>query len=207
MPKIDLKALTPDTTVPATAVLFGADTQTAATPSVYPIANIVAQAAAGVGASTLDVTKSYVANDIVFQSGHIYRANGAVPAGAFDATKWTEIGAATTATLLTETSYTVAPAGGFLSINCAKGNVIEVNLTANVSNIIFSGVPAAGTAVGLTIAVKIHGSFTINWGSKVHWAKAKAPTLTTTGGKVDIFTLVTWDGGTTWYGVVAGQEM
>jgi hypothetical protein len=34
---VDLKTLTPDTTVPSTAVLFGADSQAATDPSVYPL--------------------------------------------------------------------------------------------------------------------------------------------------------------------------
>ena len=37
---IDLKTLTPDLTIPPTAVFFGADSQTAATPSVYPLSNL-----------------------------------------------------------------------------------------------------------------------------------------------------------------------
>jgi len=40
MAAIDLKTLAPDTTFPVGAVLFGADSQSAASPSVYPIASI-----------------------------------------------------------------------------------------------------------------------------------------------------------------------
>jgi hypothetical protein len=37
---VDLKTLTPDTTVPSTAVLFGADSQAATDPSVYPLSAV-----------------------------------------------------------------------------------------------------------------------------------------------------------------------
>lgn len=37
---VDLKTLTPDTTLPQTGFLFGADSQSAASPSVYPVANV-----------------------------------------------------------------------------------------------------------------------------------------------------------------------
>lgn len=37
---VDLKTLTPDTTLPQTGFLFGADSQSAANPSVYPVANV-----------------------------------------------------------------------------------------------------------------------------------------------------------------------
>ena len=40
MAAIDLKTLAPDTTFPVGAVLFGADSQTAASPSVYPLSSI-----------------------------------------------------------------------------------------------------------------------------------------------------------------------
>jgi len=39
MPNIDLKTLTPDTTLPSGAVIFGADSQAATSPSVYPVSN------------------------------------------------------------------------------------------------------------------------------------------------------------------------
>lgn len=38
---VDLKSLTPDTTLPITGFLFGADSQTAAAPSVYPAVNVI----------------------------------------------------------------------------------------------------------------------------------------------------------------------
>ena len=37
---VDLKTLTPDTTLPQDGVLFGADSQAAASPSVYPVSNV-----------------------------------------------------------------------------------------------------------------------------------------------------------------------
>jgi hypothetical protein len=41
MADIDLKTETPDTTLPTTGFLFGADSQAAASPSVYPVANAI----------------------------------------------------------------------------------------------------------------------------------------------------------------------
>jgi hypothetical protein len=46
----------------------------------------------------------------------------------------------------------------------------------------------------------------VTWGASVKWAGGTAPTLTSTNTKVDIFTFVTWDAGTTWYGFVSGQN-
>jgi hypothetical protein len=50
------------------------------------------------------------------------------------------------------------------------------------------------------------GSKTVAWPNSIKWPGASAPTLTTTGGKYDIITLMTNDGGTIWFGFVAGQN-
>lgn len=44
------------------------------------------------------------------------------------------------------------------------------------------------------------GSFTITWPASVKWSGGSAPVLTTTTAKMDIITLMTRDGGTTFYG-------
>jgi hypothetical protein len=46
----------------------------------------------------------------------------------------------------------------------------------------------------------------VTWGSAVKWPSGTAPTLTSTNTKVDTFVLTTYDGGTTWYAFVAGQN-
>jgi hypothetical protein len=49
------------------------------------------------------------------------------------------------------------------------------------------------------------GSPAIAWPAGVAWSAATAPTLSTAG--KDIFTFMTTDGGATWYGFTAAQEM
>jgi hypothetical protein len=46
----------------------------------------------------------------------------------------------------------------------------------------------------------------VTWGAAIKWSGGTAPTLTSTNAKVDIFVLTTWDGGTTWYAMVGGQN-
>jgi hypothetical protein len=94
-----------------------------------------------------------------------------------------------------------------LTLNCALGNVFAVSLNANITTLTFSNVPASGTAYGMTLSFTADGTArTITWGSAVKWPGGTAPTLTSTLNKVDTFTLVTWDGGTTWYAYTAGQN-
>jgi len=58
----------------------------------------------------------------------------------------------------------------------------------------------------MTLIITQGGTRTITWPGAVKWPGGVAPTLTATAAKVDILTLVTDDGGTNWYGLVAGQN-
>lgn len=98
---------------------------------------------------------------------------------------------------------------GTLTLNCANGNVFAVSMNANVTTLAFSNVPSSGEAYSLTLALTADGTQrTFAWGSSIKWASGGTPTLTyTPSGKVDIFVLTTWDGGTTWYAFTAGQNL
>jgi hypothetical protein len=92
------------------------------------------------------------------------------------------------------------------TISCAAGNSYAVTMTANITSITFSNVPAAGNVFTLTMFLTQDGtgSRTVTWPGAVKWPGGAAPTLTTTINKTDIIQLVTHDGGTTWYGSAVG---
>lgn len=115
---------------------------------------------------------------------------------------------AITATGFKETRTTPSISSGTLTLDCTAGNVFAVSLNANITTLTFTNVPASGTAFGLTLALTADGTArTVTWGAAVKWPGGTAPTLTSTNGKVDVFVLTTWDGGTTWYAVVGGQNL
>jgi hypothetical protein len=112
-----------------------------------------------------------------------------------------------TITGLNEVKTAPTISSGVLALNCALGNVFAVSLNAAITSITFSNIPASGTAYGLTLAFTADGtSRSVTWGSAIKWGSGTAPTLTSTSGKVDIFVLTTWDGGTTWYAMAGGQN-
>jgi len=112
-----------------------------------------------------------------------------------------------TITGLNEVKTAPAIASGVLALNCASGNVFAVSLNAAITSITFSNIPTTGTAYGLTLALSMNGTaYAITWPAAVKWPSGTAPTLTSTNAKVDIFVLTTWDGGTTWYAMVGGQN-
>lgn len=113
-----------------------------------------------------------------------------------------------TITGLNETKTAPTIASGVLALNCASGNVFHVSLNAAITSITFSNIPTTGTAYGLTLAFTADGTArAVTWPAAVKWASGgTAPTLTSTNNKVDIFCLTTWDGGTTWFAMVGGQN-
>jgi hypothetical protein len=177
----------------------------------------VSQAPASGGVSTFSAgttgfTPSTATTGAVTLAGTLAVANGGT--GVTTSTGSGSVVLSTSPTITTgtytglrETKTAPAISAGALTLNCSSGNVFAVSLNANITSITFSNVPTTGTAYALTLSFTADGTArTVTWGASVKWPGGTAPTLTSTSGKVDTFVLTTWDGGTTWYGFVAGQN-
>ncbi len=97
--------------------------------------------------------------------------------------------------------------GTSVTINLNNSNNFVHDLTGNTTYT-FSNPAASGDFVAFTLKI-IQGSTarTITWPSSVDWVGGTAPTLSTANDAVDVFVFFTHDGGTTYYGFVAGQDM
>ena len=89
-------------------------------------------------------------------------------------------------------------------VDCTLGNVQTKSISGSVT-LTFSNPAVSGKAGSFTLIVTLSGSPAIAWPASVKWSGGTAPTLTTAG--IDIFSFVTIDGGTNWFGFVAGQGM
>lgn len=106
----------------------------------------------------------------------------------------------------TETRTAPAIGGAALAIDCDNGTCFKVALNANCT-VTLSHPPAAGKMFALVIIFTADGTIrTITWPAAVVWAGGVAPTMTGTNNKRDIISLLTEDGGTTWFGSVVGQN-
>ena len=105
-----------------------------------------------------------------------------------------------------ETKTTPTISSGVLTLDLSTGNVFEVSLSSSITNLTISNAPVSGTNYGFTLKLNIAGSYTITWPVGIKWAYGQAPTLTSTNGKVDTLVFYTVDGGTTYYGFIAGQN-
>ncbi len=105
-----------------------------------------------------------------------------------------------------ETYSDAGNSGAAITLNLANGNVQKLTLTAAPCTITLTN-PASGAMRSLTLLVfqDATGARTITWPASVKWGNAGAPTLTTTASKMDMISLFTVDGGTTWYGALGAK--
>ena len=93
-----------------------------------------------------------------------------------------------------ETSPSPQISSGTLTLDLETGNVFEVILSQNVTSLIVAHPPAAGCATGANLT----------WPSAVKWAAGAA--ITSAADAVDVYALVTRDGGGRWFGFPGGQD-
>ena len=93
------------------------------------------------------------------------------------------------------------------TVNLRLGTHFLHDLT-EATTFTFSNPAASGLTSTFTLKIIQDSSArAITWPAAVDWPAATAPTLTATNNGVDYFVFTTNDGGTTWYGFIAGQAM
>jgi len=99
----------------------------------------------------------------------------------------------------------IAISAGVAVVDFQNGNHAEINMSENVTTLTISNPPVTGKVGMMVIDLKQSGvgSFTITWPTSIDWGDAGTPTLTTTSGSTDTFTIRTKDGGTTYQGFLS----
>lgn len=94
------------------------------------------------------------------------------------------------------------------TLDFTYGNFFEMTQDTNISTFTWSNVPASGNVFKFylkRIKDNTGTARTITWPASVKWAYGVSPVLSSTANSVDIFTFLTLDGGTTYYGMINGQ--
>ena len=94
--------------------------------------------------------------------------------------------------------------GATRTFDLETANFFSATLDQN-STFTFSNPPASGDFGGFVMELTNGGAYTITWPASVDWPAGTAPTLTSSG--VDQLVFTTRDGGTNWYGFVAGLDI
>lgn len=114
-----------------------------------------------------------------------------------------------TATAFQDNQSTVSSSSNTTTLSCSAAGTFSTTLSENTT-IAITNPPSSGTSYALTLKVIQDSSgsgYTLGWPASVDWPTGTAPTLSSGANDVDIFVLFTHDGGTTFYGFVAGQDM
>lgn len=107
-----------------------------------------------------------------------------------------------------ETSPVSSVTSGTVILNLEEGSIFEVTLTENIGTLILANPPAAERAGSCSLILKQDGAGgrTVVWPPSVKWAGGTPPTITSAADAIDVFALITRDGGVTWYGFPGGQD-
>lgn len=96
------------------------------------------------------------------------------------------------------------------TLDCTLYNTWQLTLTASTATAISvaSGKnPPSGQEYEMRLYVTYAATSSVTWSlTGVKWPNGVAPTQTGTAGKTDVFAFTTLDGGTTWWGIVIGQN-
>lgn len=94
---------------------------------------------------------------------------------------------------------TIAASGAAQTLDLSAYDSFNITLTANCT-LAFSNPPSAGDihAIKLRFLQDAVGSRTVTFPASAKWSGGTGPTITAASGSVDVATLETWDGGTTY---------
>lgn len=94
---------------------------------------------------------------------------------------------------------------GVVNIDCSLGDYFTLAISANVTSITFSNLPAAGYARTLMIRFTQDATtaYTVAWPASFKWAGGTAGVISTTLSAVDVLAITTFDQGTSWQSTLA----
>jgi hypothetical protein len=106
-----------------------------------------------------------------------------------------------------EGTAAVSGTSGALTVNLQTAGIFTLTPTGNVTGWTISNAPASGTLGAFVLRILGNGvAYTWVWPTTTKWAYGETPTPTSTNGKYDLISFFTFDGGTTWFAQVIGQN-
>ena len=107
---------------------------------------------------------------------------------------------------IAETVNAIGGTGGSTQdIDLTVGNVVSATVDTSANTYTFSNPSATGRSCTFLFLVTNGGSQTVNWPASVDWVGGSAPSLTSSG--LDILVFTTVDAGTIWLGLVGGLDV
>ena len=106
----------------------------------------------------------------------------------------------------TETSSSPAISANAVTLDLTTATFFSLTLNSNITSMTFANAPTGVSS--FTLAMNANGTaYSVTWPTGVRWVANATPVLTSTNAKVDMFTFVSPNSGTAWYGFIAGQNI
>ena len=108
--------------------------------------------------------------------------------------------------VVTETLNNLTAAAS-LSIDLSVATFFKLSLTTNITSLTFINSPVSSKVYSFILQTIGDGTVrSVAWPASIKWPYNVAPTITSTLNKADMFSFLTYDGGTTWYGSIVTQN-
>lgn len=99
----------------------------------------------------------------------------------------------------------IGNSGSSQSIDVSTYQVATLTLNANCTLTLTGAVAGSAYTITLIATQDGTGSRTITWPASTRWAAGSPPVLSTAASSVDVISLTSVDGGTSWYGFLSGK--
>ena len=102
-----------------------------------------------------------------------------------------------------------------VTIDLSEAQTFDVNVTSTVNQFTITNIPSESSSFTLKVSQDSTGGYAVGIDTfkdsggaaiPVYWSGSVVPVVTTTASKTDIYNFVTFDGGSSFYGVSGGQN-
>ena len=114
-----------------------------------------------------------------------------------------------------EAVQSVTPSSNIVTIDLSQAQTFDVNVNAAITQFTITNIPSESSSFTLKVTQDSTGGYAVGIDTfkdsggaaiPVYWSGSVIPIVTTTADKTDIYTFITFDGGSSFYGVSGGQN-
>ena len=148
--------------------------------------------------------------------GTVFHASGsAVGMGTVTPRATLDVDGSTRLKTYFEAVKSVSPASNVVTIDLSEAQTFDVNVTSTVNQFTITNIPSESSSFTLKVSQDSTGGYAVGIDTfkdsggaaiPVYWSGSVVPVVTTTASKTDIYNFVTFDGGSSFYGVSGGQN-
>ena len=114
-----------------------------------------------------------------------------------------------------EAVKSVSPSSNVVTINLSEAQTFDVDVTSAINSFTITNIPSDSSSFTLKVSQDSTGGYAVGIDTfrtsggaaiPVFWSGSVVPVVTTTASKTDIYSFITFDGGSSFYGVSGGQN-